>query len=60
METGDIITAPVGQVHTLRDIATQGAAAFYGGDVGRKLVQDIQNQGKPVNKLDSLGGDTCT
>ncbi|XP_038044092.1 glutathione hydrolase 1 proenzyme-like [Patiria miniata] len=45
MEEGDIITAPTGLVQTLRAIADEGGAAFHGGEMGRKLVQDIRDQG---------------
>ena len=45
MKAGDIIRAPVGLINTLREIATKGASVFYQGDVGQKLVQDIQSGG---------------
>ncbi|XP_038068603.1 glutathione hydrolase 1 proenzyme-like isoform X2 [Patiria miniata] len=45
MESGDNITAPAGLVQTLRAIAEGGVTALYGGDVGRKLVQDVRDQG---------------
>ena len=45
MKTGDIFKPPASLVQTLRAIADDGVSALHGGEVGRKLVQDIQDQG---------------
>ncbi|XP_022108862.1 gamma-glutamyltranspeptidase 1-like isoform X1 [Acanthaster planci] len=45
MKTGDIFTPPASLVQTLRAIADEGMSVLYGGEVGRKLVHDIQEQG---------------
>ncbi|XP_071794939.1 glutathione hydrolase 1 proenzyme-like isoform X3 [Asterias amurensis] len=52
MKVGDIIRAPVGLINTLREIAAKGASVFYQGDVGQKLVQDIQSGGGIITMED--------
>ncbi|XP_022106201.1 gamma-glutamyltranspeptidase 1-like [Acanthaster planci] len=54
MKTGDIFTPPASLVQTLRAIAEEGMSALHGGEVGRKLVQDIQDQGGVMTMDDLL------
>ncbi|XP_022108870.1 gamma-glutamyltranspeptidase 1-like isoform X2 [Acanthaster planci] len=52
MKTGDIFTPPASLVQTLRAIADEGMSVLYGGEVGRKLVHDIQEQECDLATLD--------
>ena len=48
---GDLVRRPV-LAETLRAIADGGAAALYGGDIGKQLADDIQKNGGIITLQD--------
>jgi gamma-glutamyltranspeptidase len=51
LEAGDTLRNP-DLAQTLREIARGGADAFYSGDVGRRIAEDLHAHGNPVTHSD--------
>ena len=51
LQAGDTLRNP-DLARTLREIAADGARAFYAGDVGRRIAEDLHANGNPVTHED--------